>query len=308
MCGQTRPVERSEHWGVWKDSETQTTMSFELGETRWNTHFSPNLPSPQSAKLQVVRQHRRSLVDRALGSLVPGPSSAAPTTAASNTAATAMPSPLVSVDGFRGVMTRFEKLSRSAPPKGVSELVYGDAYLVALSLSRRREVSFASRCCATCFPLSCLSVQLSRESCAHDHVPSLPCHPRIASFSYVSGDSRMHTSSATPNDIKVSMSWPILYPFVPCTLRARHFSASTTAFVVVLNKVVSHREATMEALLSSPALLWDVSGPRQEQQMPPTFSSRAMRSWLLSSWARYSDPVKVREIYYSFGVRSFIFS
>ena len=49
----------------------------------------------------------------------------------------------------------------------------------------------------------------------------------------------------------------------------------------------------MEALLSSPALLWDVSGQRQEQQMPPAFSNRAMRSWLISSWTRYSNPVKV---------------
>lgn len=89
---------------------------------------------------QVVRQHRRSLVDRALGQVVPGPSSSTSVTAAPNTSAAAMPSPLVSVDGFRVVMTRFEKLSRSAPPKGVSELVYGDAYLVALILSRRREV------------------------------------------------------------------------------------------------------------------------------------------------------------------------
>eukprot|EP00903_Cladosiphon_okamuranus_P018777 g17274.t1 len=143
----------------------------------------------------VVRQHRRSLVDRALGQLVPGASSTTPVT---DTAAAAMPSPLVSSDAFRVVMTRFEKLSRSALPRGVSELVYGDAYLVALSLSRRRE-----------------------------------------------------------------------------------------------NKAVSHREATKAALVSSPALLWDVSGVRQEQQMPPTFSSRAMRSWLLSSWARYSDPLKI---------------
>ncbi len=138
--------------GVCNDSEPPITLSFFLGENQMNTHFPPmpawpNLPSPQSAKLQVVRQHRRSLVDRALGSLVPGPSPAASTTAALDTAAAAIPSPLVSVDGFRGVMTRFEKLSRSAPPKGVSELVYGDAYLVALSLSRRQEVRFAARCC-----------------------------------------------------------------------------------------------------------------------------------------------------------------
>ncbi len=96
-----------------------------------------------------------------------------------------------------------------------------------------------------------------------------------------------------------------------CTLRAMHppppslLSRSLPACVVVKNTAVSHREATMEALLSSPALLWDVSGPRQEQQMPPTFSSRAMRSWLLSSWARYSDPVKVSRI--QLGIRSSIF-
>lgn len=88
----------------------------------------------------MVRQHRRSLVDRALGQVVPTPSSSVSATAAADTSAAAIPSPLVSSDGFRVVMTRFEKLSRSAPPKGVSDLVYGDAYMTALSLSRRREV------------------------------------------------------------------------------------------------------------------------------------------------------------------------
>lgn len=78
-------------------------------------------------------------MDRALGQLVPGAPS---TTSTTDAAAAAMPSPLASVDGFRVVMTRFEKLSRSSLPRGVSELVYGDAYLVALSLSRRREVRF----------------------------------------------------------------------------------------------------------------------------------------------------------------------
>lgn len=84
---------------------------------------------------QVVRRHRRSLVDRALG-VVPAFSSAvsiAPTE-------TAAASPLVSLDGFRAVVTRFEKLSRSALPRGVSDLVYGDAYLVALAISRHKEV------------------------------------------------------------------------------------------------------------------------------------------------------------------------
>lgn len=56
---------------------------------------------------------------------------------------------------------------------------------------------------------------------------------------------------------------------------------------------MSPHEATKLALLSSPALLWDVSGARQEQQIPPAFSVRAMRSWLVSSWARYVGPLKV---------------
>lgn len=78
-------------------------------------------------------------MDRALGQLVPG---APATTSVIDAGAAAVPSSLESVDGFRVVMTRFEKLSRSALPKGVSELIYGDAYLVALSLSRQREVGF----------------------------------------------------------------------------------------------------------------------------------------------------------------------
>ncbi|CAM9861181.1 unnamed protein product [Scytosiphon promiscuus] len=145
----------------------------------------------------VVRQHRRNLVDRCLGQATPAPPSGASPTTEPDIAAVAMPSPLESVDGFRVVMTRFEKLGRSVLPRGVSELVYGDAYMVALSLSRR------------------------------------------------------HESSA-----------------------------------------MSPREATKCALLSSPALLWDVSGARQEQQIPPAFSVRATRSWLLSSWARYAGPLK----------------
>lgn len=80
-------------------------------------------------------------MDRALGQLVPGASA---TTTATDTTAAVVPSPLVSVDGFRVVMTRFEKLSRSTLPKGVSEIIYGDAYLVALGLSHQRMVGFSS--------------------------------------------------------------------------------------------------------------------------------------------------------------------
>ncbi|CBJ49037.1 conserved unknown protein [Ectocarpus siliculosus] len=145
----------------------------------------------------VVRQHRISLVDRALGQVAPAPSSAASAAAGNDAAQAASPSPLVSVDGFRVVTTRLENMSRSAPPRGVADLVYVDAFMVASSLSRRPE-----------------------------------------------------------------------------------------------NKAMSHRESTKTALLSSPVLLWDASGARREQQMPPLFSNRAMRSWLLSSWARYSDPIK----------------
>ncbi|CAM9126445.1 unnamed protein product [Ectocarpus sp. 12 AP-2014] len=145
----------------------------------------------------VVRQHRISLVDRALGQVAPAPSSAASAAAGDDAAQAVSPSPLVSVDGFRVVTTRFENMSRSAPPRGVADLVYVDAFMVASSLSHRPE-----------------------------------------------------------------------------------------------NKAMSHRESTKTALLSSPLLLWDASGARREQQMPPTFSNRAMRSWLLSSWARYSDPIK----------------
>ncbi|CAB1117584.1 unnamed protein product [Ectocarpus sp. CCAP 1310/34] len=145
----------------------------------------------------VVRQHRISLVDRALGQVAPAPSSAASAAAGNDAAQAVSPSPLVSVDGFRVVTTRLENMSRSAPPRGVADLVYVDAFMVASSLSRRPE-----------------------------------------------------------------------------------------------NKAMSHRESTKTALLSSPVLLWDASGARREQQMPPTFSNRAMRSWLLSSWARYSDPIK----------------
>lgn len=52
----------------------------------------------------------------------------------------AMRSILESVDGFRTATARFEKLSGSTPPRGVSELVYNDAYLQALAMSRRQEV------------------------------------------------------------------------------------------------------------------------------------------------------------------------
>lgn len=40
-------------------------------------------------------------------------------------------------------MARFYKLSRCTVPSGVSELVHGDAYLVALGLSRMQEVRAA---------------------------------------------------------------------------------------------------------------------------------------------------------------------
>lgn len=59
------------------------------------------------------------------------------------------------------------------------------------------------------------------------------------------------------------------------------------------SKAVSHSEAVKAALISSPALLWDVSGARQEQGVPPTFSVRAARSWILSSWERYANPLQV---------------
>ncbi|CAN0261788.1 unnamed protein product, partial [Ectocarpus fasciculatus] len=78
----------------------------------------------------VVRQHRRSLVDRALGQVAPAPSSAASTAAGQDAAQAVIPSPLVSVDSFRAVTTRLENLSRSAPPRGVADLVYVDAYMV----------------------------------------------------------------------------------------------------------------------------------------------------------------------------------
>lgn len=65
---------------------------------------------------------------------------ALPSAVSTARAETAVASPLVSMDGFRAVATRFEKLSRSALPRGVSDLVYGDAYLVALALSRHTEV------------------------------------------------------------------------------------------------------------------------------------------------------------------------
>lgn len=93
-----------------------------------------------TAMRQVVRQHRRSLVDRALGQAAPAAPTKSPPSHAHVVDADAIPSPLVSLDGFRLVTTRFEKLARSTLPKGVSELVYGDAYVVALGLSRRREV------------------------------------------------------------------------------------------------------------------------------------------------------------------------
>lgn len=91
---------------------------------------------------QVVRRHRRTLVDRALGSAPSYLSSASPTTAE-----TSISSPLVSSDGFHTVVKRFEKLCGFTAPREVSELIYGDAYLVALGLSRRREVK--KRFCLT---------------------------------------------------------------------------------------------------------------------------------------------------------------
>lgn len=89
---------------------------------------------------QVVRQHRISLVDRALGQVAPAPSSAASAAAGNDAAQAVSPSPLVSIDGFRVVTTRLENMSRSAPPRGVADLVYVDAFMVASSLSRRPEV------------------------------------------------------------------------------------------------------------------------------------------------------------------------
>lgn len=56
---------------------------------------------------------------------------------------------------------------------------------------------------------------------------------------------------------------------------------------------MSHSEAVKAALIASPALLWDVSGARQEQGVPPTFSVRAVRSWILSAWERYVNPLQV---------------
>ena len=79
----------------------------------------------------------------------------------------------------------------------------------------------------------------------------------------------------------------------------RHLSLRTRT----QNKSVSDREATKAALLSSPVLLWDVSGLRQEQQIPPVFSVRATRSWLLSAWARYSLPLKVGSVSIGLGGR-----
>lgn len=109
--------------------------SFPLPARHVDLFHSQNLPMSQ-----VVRQHRRSLVDRALGQIAPAPSSAASAAAGQDSAQAVSSSPLVSVDGFRVVTTRLENLSRSAPPRGVADLVYVDAYMVASSLSRRPEV------------------------------------------------------------------------------------------------------------------------------------------------------------------------
>lgn len=57
---------------------------------------------------------------------------------------------------------------------------------------------------------------------------------------------------------------------------------------------VSNNEAVKSALYASAALLWDVSGDRNERGPPPTFSTRAVRSGLLSAWHRYENSLKVR--------------
>ena len=84
---------------------------------------------------QVVRQHRRDLVDHALGLM-----EALPPTTPGSPSETLRPSPLVSVDAFRAGVAQFEELSRSTPPRQVSELIYSDAYMMALGSTRQRGV------------------------------------------------------------------------------------------------------------------------------------------------------------------------
>ncbi|CAM9979515.1 unnamed protein product [Ascophyllum nodosum] len=142
----------------------------------------------------VVRQHRRDLVDHALGLM-----EALPPTTPGSPSETLRPSPLVSVDAFRAGVAQFEELSRSTPPRQVSELIYSDAYMMALGSTRQRG-----------------------------------------------------------------------------------------------NEALSHAEIIKTAILSSPLLLWDVSGARQEQVIPPNFSLRAMRSWLLFAWSSYASALQTQ--------------
>lgn len=64
----------------------------------------------------------------------PAPESRAPPAASS----------LASTSSFRAVGVRFEELARFTVPRGVSDLIYHDAYLSALMLSRMPEVRVPS--------------------------------------------------------------------------------------------------------------------------------------------------------------------
>lgn len=81
-------------------------------------------------------------MDRVLGLGVPPAFTASISShsAAVGSGAVTLQSPLASIDGFRVPVAQFENLSGCAPPQGISDLVYGDAFLVALGLSRRPEV------------------------------------------------------------------------------------------------------------------------------------------------------------------------
>lgn len=90
---------------------------------------------------QVVRRHRRDLLDRAFGMVEETPPTTTPGTPMSEISKSSL---LFSLGSFHSVVAQFEKLGRCAPPPSLSELVHSDAYMVALGLSRRKEVRIFS--------------------------------------------------------------------------------------------------------------------------------------------------------------------
>lgn len=87
---------------------------------------------------QVVRRHREILLDHAIGCR----------TSKHNTRPdedSLVPQAIGSLSAFREASNRFGKLSGVALPRSVSDLVLGDAYMLALNLSRQTTLRRAVR-------------------------------------------------------------------------------------------------------------------------------------------------------------------